>query len=193
MSEPAEELTPTIDISGVQAADIIVTRNDAAQSKVIQYGSCSSYSHAILALGSGMCIEAIGEGVQILQLSQALSFSTYGALYRHQSIDSNLGAWICHTATQQEGKPYDSLGAIRSGVSTGCRFTKITRPGIFIQLADEVAKLGKHDKSFFCSELIVYAYEEAGLDIIRGGSQMASPGAIAKSPYLKYIKDVATV
>ena len=58
MSEPAEELTPTINISGVQAADINVTRNDAAQSKVIQYGSCSSYSHAILAIGSGICIIA---------------------------------------------------------------------------------------------------------------------------------------
>ena len=193
MSEPAEELTPTINISGVQAADINVTRNDAAQSKVIQYGSCSSYSHAILALGDGMCIEATGAGVDVEHLHTALDNSTYGALYRHESIDANLASWVCHFAEKEQGKPYDYGGAIRSGVSTGCSGVKYLPTGIFIQLADEVAKLGKHDKSFFCSELIVYAYEEAGLDIIRGGSQMASPGAIAKSPYLKYIKDVATV
>ena len=101
--------------------------------------------------------EAVGEDDRLVKLSRTLFDSTYGALYRYQSIDTNLGAWICHTASQQEGKPYDYGGAVRSGVSTGCSGVKYLPAGIFIQLADEVVKLGKHNKSFFCSELIVHA------------------------------------
>lgn len=48
-----------IDLRKVQAGDIIVTREKSLQSKLIRVGTCSSYSHAILALGNSMCIEAV--------------------------------------------------------------------------------------------------------------------------------------
>ena len=63
----------------------------------------------------------------------------------------------------------------------------------YIQMTDELTKKGIHDKSFFCSELIVYAFYKGCLPIIRGGYQTATPGAVATSPYLTKIKDVVTV
>jgi len=181
-----------VDVSGLQPADIIVTRNEQAQSKVIRAGSCSTYSHAILVLENGKCIEATGEGTQAKSLNIALFKATYGALYRHKTIDANYAAWICHYAEQQQGKPYDYGGALRAGVSTGCKSIRQTLGGVIIQLIDETAKKGNHDNSFFCSELIVRAFEQGGLPIIRARAQMATPEAIAKSSALNYIKDVVT-
>lgn len=181
-----------VDVSGLQAADIIVTRNEDTQSKVIRAGSCSTYSHAILVLDNGKCIDATGSGARIKSLSEALFHATYGALYRHKTIDANYAAWICHYAEQQQGKPYDYGGALRAGVSTGCKSIRQTLGGVIIQLIDEGVKGGNHDNSFFCSELVVRAFEQGGLPIIRERAQMATPEAIAKSTALNYIKDVVT-
>ena len=60
-------------------------------------------------------------------------------------------------------------------------------------MTDELTKKGIHDESFFCSELIVYAFYKGCLPIIRGGYQTATPGAVATSSYLTKIKDVVTV
>lgn len=181
-----------VDISGLQPADIIVTRNEHTQSKVIRAGSCSTYSHAILVLDYGQCIDATGDGVKKKSVSDALRHATYGALYRHKAIDANYAAWVCHYATQHQGKPYDYGGAMRAGVSTGCKPLRETLGGVIIQLIDEVAKKGDHDSSFFCSELVVRAFDEGCLPIIRSGAQTATPRAIAQSNYLNFIKDVVT-
>ena len=199
MSSQAQQTattTPVIDLSGIQAADIIVTRNDSTNSKIIRYGSCSSYSHAILALGNGQCIDAMPEpdGVRKRALHDALNQSNRATLLRHITIDANLGAWVCHYAEKHRGKPYDKLGAARSGVSTGCGgIGKTTKIGRYIILADEIAKKDGHDESFFCSELIVKAFHDSNLSIIKGGAHTATPGAIAKSSYLQFVKELITV
>ncbi len=180
----------SIDVSGLQPADIIVTRNEATQSKVIRYGSCSTYSHAILMLERGKCIEATSKGVNIIPIGEALIHATYGALYRHKAMDANYAAWICHYAEKHIGKPYDYIGALRAGVTTGCRPVSRTLSGVIIQVIDEGIKGNDHESSSFCSELVVNAFEQGCLPIIRGSSQVASPEAVATSHYLRYIKDV---
>ena len=181
-----------VDVSGLQAADIIFTRNEDTQSKVIRAGSCSTYSHAILVLENGICIDATGAGVQKKSVNVALFNATYGALYRHKSIDANYAAWVCHYAEQQQGKRYDYGGALRAGVSTGCKSIRKTLGGVIIQLIDEGVKGGNHDNSFFCSELVVRAFEKGGLPLIRERAQMATPEAVARSQHLNYIKDIVT-
>lgn len=191
-SSSAQPTTTTrkIDISSVQPADIIVTRNEHAQSKIIRAGSCSTYSHAILALDNGLCIESTGKGTGIEVLSDALDHSSYGALYRHKAIDANYAAWICYSAEQNVGKPYDYGGALRAGVITGCKPIRSTLGGVMVQIIDDNIAKGEHDKSFFCSELVVRAFEEGCLPIIQGNASTATPQAIASSSYLKYVKDV---
>ncbi|MGH1487387.1 MAG: hypothetical protein ACRBCI_14325 [Cellvibrionaceae bacterium] len=193
-----ESKPTTFDISDIRPADIIVTRNDHTQSKVIQVGSCSSYSHALLAVGNGMGIEAVGDGgMKKGRLTDLLYNSSYAALYRHKSIDANFAGWICEFAEEQQkaGKPYDYLGASRAGVVTGCNGSIAhTKLGVFVQLADAVKKRSQagHDESFFCSELVVRAYEKAGLPLINFPAHAATPGMVVKSNYLSFIKDIKT-
>ncbi len=199
MSTQAIHVTPVskIDLTDIQPADIIVTRADSSQSKIIQAGSCSTYSHALLAIGNGQGIEAVGKGMNKDSLSDQLSHSSYATLYRHKSIDANFAGWICHYAEEQHraGKHYDYFGAARAGVASGC--SGILRKGIFgvfVQLADELKKGDQigHDNSFFCSELVVRAYEEAGLPLINFPARSATPGALVQSRYLTYVKDIKT-
>lgn len=201
MSNPSTQTAtatakPVIDLNGVQTADIILTRNEETQSKAIRVGSCSAYSHAILVLDKGYCIEAVGKGVQSPLLTDALKKATYGTLMRHKTIDPNYAGWIVHYARTLGPKPYDMVGAIRSGVASGCDpRIQLTPAGLIISLVDHKMKSGgqKHDDSFFCSELIVRAFEKAGLPLINGRAHTATPRAIAKSNYLNYVKDVVKV
>jgi len=189
---------PVIDLNGVQTADIILTRNEETQSKAIRVGSCSAYSDAILVLDKNECIEATGKGTAIEKVKDSLKYATYGTLFRHKSIDPNYAGWIVHYARTLRPKPYDMVGAIRSGVASGCDpRIQLTPAGLIISLTDHKMKGGgtAHDDSFFCSELVVRAFEKAGLPLINGGggAHTATPRAIAKSNYLKYVKDVVTV
>ena len=129
-------------------------------------------------------------------LRKALENATYGVLYRHKNIAPDYAAWICHYAEEQvrAGKRYDTFGAARSGANSGCfGIFMLSVPGILIQAADYMKKDGYHDETFFCSELVVRAFEEADLPIIWSGAHTATPGAIAVSPYIKRIKEVVAV
>jgi len=189
--------TPTLDLSQVRPADIIVTWSGGAASKAIRIGSCSSYSHAILALDGGKCIHALpGEGVKDEKLSDALEDSSAATLYRHHRINSSFAAWICDYAEEQvrEQKTYDYVGALRSGVATGCFLTKYSLEGMFIQLVDGMGAIldGGHDDSFFCSELIARAYEKNQLPLINRPAHTVTPGALVKSKNLKLIQELIT-
>ncbi|AJQ96097.1 hypothetical protein [Gynuella sunshinyii] len=184
----------SIDISGVQPADIILVRGDGMQSNVITSGSCGEFSHAILAVGNGRCVEAVKPQVQYVGLSASLDHATYGVLFRHKDIHGSYAGTICEYARQfaQKGTPYDTQGAMRAGVSSGCAPLVSTSFGALIQLNDEITKLGYHNRSLFCSELVALVYSMAGLPVTYYQPQQVTPGALAKSPYLNRIKQVVS-
>lgn len=199
MSTEAINLKPSqtklLDLTDIKPADIIVTRNNHAQSKVIRVGSCSSYSHALLAIENGQGVEAVGKGTRRDYLNVLLREASYAALYRHKNMNAHFEGWICHYAEEQvrAGKSYDYIGAARAGVATGCNGVfRGEIIGLFIQITDELKKgsQAEHDKSFFCSELVVRAYEEAGLPLVNTSAKSVTPGALVKSNYLDFVKDI---
>lgn len=188
--------TPVIDTSGTQMADIILTRNEETQSKAIRVGTCSAYSHAILVLDNGDCIEAVGSGTGIRPLRDALVPATYGVLFRHKAIDANHAGWVTHYARSFKGRPYDKMGAIRSGTVTGCSpWAQLSPVGLIVNLVDHKMKNdgSVNDLSFFCSELIARAFEKAGIPLLNARAHMATARAIARSNHLQYVKDVVKV
>ncbi|MGH1487488.1 MAG: hypothetical protein ACRBCI_14835 [Cellvibrionaceae bacterium] len=187
--------TTALDLSVVQPADIIVTRSSSNGSRVIRGGTCGVYSHAILALRDGKCIEAMPEtGVSIRPLKRALDDSSYAALYRHKLIDSEYATWVCHHAKKQNGKKYDMQGAMRSGVATGCGgILKGSKLGFAVQLFDDLSKTGgRHSEKFFCSELIAYAFQKAALPLFKAQPHEATPSKITYSDKLALIEELIT-
>ncbi len=183
-----------LDLSMVQPADVILTTSPTTTSRGIRATTCGSYSHAILALYDGQCIEAVpGDGVYDLPLSQALRLATHATLYRHKFMDTESAGLVCSIALEQKPKKYDKIGAARSGVSSGCSgIFRGTKPGLMVELLHDVAHKGKHAEKFFCSELIAYAFEQADMRLLDLPFHAVSPRAIATSKKLKLIKDLIT-
>lgn len=60
---------------------------------------------------------------------------------------------------------------------------------VLIEVADEVLKdQSAHDSQFYCSELIVRAFEMAGLFVTKYPAYAVSPGGLVKSESLKFVK-----
>lgn len=179
----------SLNLSKVQAADIILTMGPSTTSKVISTGTCGTVSHAILALKSGLCIESIGEsGVEIKPLDVALSTAKKTTLYRHKWITPDAITRVCHYARLNAGKPYDNFGAIRSGVSSGCAPTKYTKAGIVVVIAHEMTARGSHDDMFFCSELVAHAFEKANIPLTPKPYHTITPAEIMRSDRLDQVE-----
>jgi cell wall-associated NlpC family hydrolase len=76
----------SIGLSVLKNADIIVSTTNAAISRAIRMATGSAVSHAILYIGGGQVMEAIGEGVTLRPLSQAIAQARLAVTYRHPSI-----------------------------------------------------------------------------------------------------------
>lgn len=82
-----------LDLSSVKPADIILSTTKSVSSTGIRVSTCSDYSHAILVLNNGMCIEAMpGTGVQPIPLARALKDATVATHYRHKDINEEYRA-----------------------------------------------------------------------------------------------------
>lgn len=182
-------------ISHIQAADILVTNSASTQSFAIRSGTCTQFSHAIMALGNGMCIEALSSGVRKVRLHQALSTATQASLYRYKGITAYYAQKVVNAVLQHEGKAYDFRGAVRSAISSGCSNVKRALPAtILIEVHDELSKSKQeHDSTFFCSELIARAFEDAGLHLTKHPAHALSPGGLVKSEHLKFVKTIRSI
>ena len=134
-----------------------------------------------------------GSGVQRRRLSLMLKDSTHASVYRHKTISADNAAWVCHYASEQTGKNFDHLSAARAGVISGCEINSRIPAGRLIVTTDDIIKgdAQGHDASFFCSELIIRAFELADISVIpHMPAHSISPGYMIKSPYLDYIGDL---
>ncbi|MGH1440793.1 MAG: hypothetical protein ACRBBR_11815 [Cellvibrionaceae bacterium] len=187
--------TQALDLSLVEPADIILTTSDTMTSGGIRGITCGPFSHAILALKNGDCIEATPKsGVQIRSLPFALRKASHAVLYRHKTMTTEYAAWVCHYAKEQKGKGYDKFGAIRSAASTGCGGAyQATKIGYMVELIHETTQKREHNNTFFCSELIASAFEKALIPLLNKiPSHAMTPTAIATSNKLKLVKELIT-
>jgi hypothetical protein len=193
MSTAVTQLS-SLDLSTVKPADIILSTTPSVTSGGIRLSTCGKFSHAILALPNGYCIEALPDkGVRIEKLSKSLSKATYAAQYRHKFIDDQNAIYVCHFAKMQQNKEYDFAGAARSGISSGCGGAmRYTKHGFIVELVHDAAQKRKHNNKFFCSELIASSFEKAGLRLLDLPSHAISPTAIATSSKITMLEELIT-
>lgn len=175
----------------IQAADIIVTNSSNLQSRGIQGATCANYSHAVLVLNEQYCIDATPQGgVERKTLIAVLPGATRADLFRYRGITHFHAQKVCTAIQQFEGRPYDFRGAVRSAISSGCSNVKRLLPAtVLIEVADEALKnQAEHDSQFYCSELVVRAFELAGLFITKYPAHAVSPGGLVKSETLQFVK-----
>lgn len=173
----------------MQTADIIVSTGSGLASGVIRAGTMSKFSHAALYAGNGEIIEAIGEGVVKQSLGDALRDDVLSVVYRRTGLSAAQAAMVVRYASRQVGKSYDYAGVAGSSALTpgGVLGAVLFLPLGVIEGVGAAANALSPDSSFFCSELVLRAFEEANARITFKPATMSNPSDIPASHNMRYV------
>ena len=181
-----------ISLSALQPADILLSTGSAAASVVIRGATVSRYSHAALYLGDGQIVEAIGHGVTLQGVRDAMSDDTLVSVYRRLQMSLQQGQQVVRYARRQVGKDYDYAGAMGGGITSPSGFVI----GVFLSpivlvggIAADLHNRANPEASFYCSELVALAFENAGVPL-GSGAASTTPADISRSHVLNYVGDL---
>jgi uncharacterized protein YycO len=180
-----------LDISYLMPADILVSTTNAVVSNIIRVGTHSVVSHAMLYIGEGNVIEAVGEGVNINLLKNNIDSHGYRnvAAFRYPSLSMDNAKLIVTFATNQKGKGYDYSGVI-GGAENSDVFAARSNPSTALLVAPAflVGQLVVHHfasggsfnnkNKYFCSELVFESFQKSGINLINDAPYMSYPQQI---------------
>ena len=168
-----------IDIEYLKKGDILVSTTNATVSSVIRVGTHSVVSHAMLYIGDGEVIEAVGEGVKINNLR--MNISSHGYLnviaYRLPTLTSEKANTVVNYALMQTGKAYDFGGLVGAAENSDPVFMR-SNPvsSMILHPFAYPAQMGVHllgrtgafqdENKYFCSELVFESYEKTGVNLL---------------------------
>jgi uncharacterized protein YycO len=192
----------SIKASALNTGDIIVSTTNANISEVIRKITSSPVSHAMVYVGNGMVIEAVGTGVQLVKLDDATKDATLAVAFRYPNLSQGQKTDIVDFLMAQLGKKYDFVGLVIhpsfkvvdelcSGYSGGKAALCKSWLGKVVAGIEVLAnnKIISSKDEFFCSELVAAAFQSAGLAIFSKPSN-TNPGeipVIASFHVLEYV------
>ncbi len=173
-----------IDESTLKVGDIFLTSTDSVASFGIRAASLAPVSHAAIYAGDGLIIEAVGKGVQTRSITVLLQEEAVVVAFRHPKATQQTGQAVKEFAQQQIGRPYNHMGILLQAPFTIerklCELPLI--PGAIRQacltgIATVQMGVMRSDQ-FFCSQLVVAAYDAAKLPLISADPRFVSPADI---------------
>jgi Phage-related lysozyme (muraminidase) len=175
----------SIDENALQMGDIIVSTTSHVQSRLIRWATQSQVSHTMIYIGGGQVVEAVGEGVMLHSLREALNDATVAVAFRYPGLTSTQALMVRDFAGQQLGRPYNYWGIVRQG---GFQLDRLVfcsgRTGAaYDSCVNWVGRvnLGRgSDDSFFCSQLVLAAYQHAGVPLTNSMPHWNSPDDLAQ-------------
>jgi uncharacterized protein YycO len=165
----------SIGADALEIADIIVsTHADGLTSKIIRTVTNSPVSHTSLYVGGGQVVEAIKDGVVQRSLKAAFGGASLAVAYRRPGLGDTDVLAIRDYAGMQIGKPYNFEGL--PGLAGSILGLPHGMSG-WIESKLQSMPLTKHRKadSFFCSELVLAAYQNQGVRLTRGEPSWGTP------------------
>lgn len=172
----------SIGADALETGDIIVSTTAEFISGGIRVVTGQPVSHAMLYVGDGMVVEAVGSGVELHTLEQAVGSATVAVAFRYPGLTHDQGLRVRDYVGRQLGRAYNYWGIVRQArfrmASSVCDlFSGERREACRTRLAR--VYLGSGDnQTFFCSQLVLAAYRDAGVPLSAGDPSWASPGDI---------------
>lgn len=160
-----------IDIQKIEAGDIILTRSSSRESVLIREITKCEYSHAILYVGVGSCIESDGLGVQSQNIQRLLFEKPEDVVILRLNENKISIAGAIVFARQKIGTEYSTSEA------------KLAR-------LEKEAK-AKESNRQFCTRFVAQAYENAGIKIV-DNPDYCSPQEILESKHLHKIENIVS-
>lgn len=173
-----------INQADLQEGDLLFSSTIGLKSLGIRILSTSSVSHVAVYIGEGQVAEAVGEGVQIISLKDALTHSDKMFALRIPDLTPEQASQIRHFASQKAGSRYNYLGIaemvpfmMTKQLCSLNPFSADFRQQCVQGLAAAQLKSPTGaESSYFCSEFVIAAFENAGHPLTLAAPGWVSPG-----------------
>ncbi|MDO5686205.1 MAG: YiiX/YebB-like N1pC/P60 family cysteine hydrolase [Neisseria sp.] len=165
------------------AGDMLFSADDGGfNSLAIRLFTHTSVSHASIYLGEGEVAEAVGSGVRIISLQDALQENSLIAAYRRPDLNAQDIAAIQAFAREQAGEKYNLFGIVKqapySAVRKVCELPVIPRGfrHLCLNSAALITITPFSGEKYFCSQFVVAAFNHAGKPLTAVPPEWISPG-----------------
>lgn len=174
-----------VDAPALRPGDILLSATNGITSAGIRLLTLSPVSHASLYVGDEQVVEAVGGGgVRSRPLAEALDEEAVVVVLRHPLLQEEHAEKIRTFALQKVGRPYDHFGIIlQAPFSLERRLCELPlipeaiRNACLHGIASIQLGTPNNDR-FFCSQLVLEAYRQAGLPITAANPRWISPADI---------------
>jgi len=135
----------------------------------------------MLYIGDGQVVEAIGAGVVLRTMEQAIADASLVVALRHPALTAEQALRVRDYARNQIGKSYSYIGILRQALfqldrRTHCDDESGAEYDRCIRWAGRVNLGTATNDRFYCSELVLKAYEAAGLPLTLTAPNYSVPG-----------------
>jgi len=177
-----EEEALTLD--RLQPGDIILTSASTLRSAGIRLMTWSSVSHAALYIGEGRIVEALGSGVHVRPLEDLLLEESIAVVLRYPGLSPDQQVQIIDYALDKTGARFSFIGVTfqvpLSVTRRACELPLL--PGALrdacVRGAGVLSYLAASETSVFCSQLVMQAYQNAGVLVTDADPRLITPADI---------------
>jgi N-acetylmuramoyl-L-alanine amidase/cell wall-associated NlpC family hydrolase len=183
----------SIAADALRKGDLIVSTTPQVQSIGIRSVTQGPVSHALVYIGDGEVVEAIGRGVVRRSIQDALADDTLAVAFHYPNITDSQAQQVRDYAIQQVGKAYNFVGLVDplEAMMQHEECAKLPNEWLQQQCAALRVKvpLGSGNDRFFCSQLVLEAYRQAGIPLTKDEPVWHSPDEIARLGFkqLEYV------
>ena len=165
----------------LRPGDLLLSNTNSVTSMGIRVLTLAPVSHAALYVGDDQVVEAVGAGVRLRSTDEFLSSEDTVVAFRHPELNDTQAQAVRRFALAQVGKKYNSTGIVLQAPFTlqrqVCELPVV--PGLvrdFCIRGLAAVQLGaaRNDR-FFCSQLVLHAYQQAALPLTTADPLLVSP------------------
>ena len=171
----------SIQASDLRPGDIVLSSTNGITSVGLRLLTLAPVSHAALYLGNDQIAEAVGSGIHIRPTAEFIAGETTIVAFRHPKMTDAQALTMRQFAQAQEGKKYNTLGIVLQAPFTLQRqfceiplVPSLVRDACIRGLAAIQLGAARNDR-FFCSQLVLEAYQQAKLPLTSANPLLVSP------------------
>lgn len=175
----------SISPDALERCDILLSTTSHWDSEVIRNLTQSVISHVLIHYSGGLVVEAIKSGVEQKSIDKAIAQSYVVVVFRYPGLTDAQKNTIDKFLADHLDTPYDFVGAIESADFVKdhniCNLLSSEKAKAACKAFKGIVNFGKgNDTKFFCSELVLRAFQEAGIQLTKTAPQYNSPDKIQK-------------
>ncbi|MGE0497168.1 MAG: distant relative of cell wall-associated hydrolase [Ramlibacter sp.] len=170
-----------VQAADLRQGDIILTADNGVNSMGIRLLTLSPVSHAALYLGDASVVEAVGAGIRRRKLTDLVAEEATVVAFRHPAVTQAHADRMEAFVAEHIGRKYNYVGvmlqapfAVERRVCELPLVPGLVRDFCIRGIAAVQLGLGRNDQ-FFCSQLVLEAFRNAGLPLTDADPRLITP------------------